>query len=169
MALTRRMLKELGLESEVIDKIMEQHGSTLSDMITKAEAEENQKKAVESAKAEWDKNPPKINVKETDEYKELDKKYSDLMLDTKLTANKVQDKYRDFVRSKLPADKSFDEGIKAVQEEYPEFFSSDEPKKEGGENLPKKPTLSGGTPTKDDKPVDEVEKAKSAFARAFGK
>ena len=170
MALTRRFLKELGIEAEAVDKILEEHGKTFDGMITKSQAEDDQKKAIEDAKKVWDAEPKKINVKETEEYKELDKKYSDLLIDTKLTQNKVRDKYRAFVREKLPTDKPFEEGIKAVQGEFPEFFEEEEKKDEDeGKKDKPKPKLGGGAsdPKKDNPSDTEEESVKKAFLSAF--
>lgn len=165
MAFTRRYLKELGIEDDAIDKIMSEHGKSIEGMITKTESEDAVKKAVDEAKKGWDANYKP--VKETDEYKELDKKYSELVLGNQLTSAKVKEKYKDFVRGKLPADKSFEEGIKAVKESYPEFF--DEEKKDEPKDEPKnKPALGGGNNPKNDPPTDsEADIIKKAFADAF--
>lgn len=165
MAFTRRYLKELGIEDEAIDKIMSEHGKSIEGMITKTESEEAVKKAVTDARTDWDANHKVVPVKESDEYKELDKKYQEMLLGNQLTGAKVKDKYRDFVKGKLPADKSFEDGIKAVKEEFPEFFDSEEP---APKEEPKgKPSLGGGNPPKNDPPVTEAEKVKKAFADAF--
>lgn len=164
MAFTRRYLKELGLEDEAIDKIMAEHGKSIEGMITKTESEEATKKAVETARTDWDASHKVVPVKESDEYKELDKKYNELVLGNQLASAKVKDKYRDFVKGKLPADKSFEDGIKAVKEEYPEFFDADEqPKADPPKN---KPSL-GGDPPKSDPPVSEADLIKKAFNEAF--
>jgi hypothetical protein len=165
MALTRRYLKELGLEDDAIDKIMAEHGKSIEGMITKTESEDAVKKAVDTAKAGWDADHKPIIVKESDEYKELDKKYQELMLGNQLTGAKVKDKYRDFVKGKLPSDKSFEDGIKAVKDEYPEFFDADDPPKN---DPPKnKPSVGGGETPKTDPQLTEEEKIKKAFADAF--
>lgn len=164
MAFTRRYLKELGLEDEAIDKIMAEHGKSIEGMITKTESEDAVKKAVEDAQKGWDANHKTVPVKESDEYKELDKRYNELVLGNQLASAKVKDKYRDFVKGKLPADKSFEDGIKAVKEEYPEFFDADEqPKADPPKN---KPSL-GGDPPKNDPPVSEADLIKKAFSEAF--
>lgn len=164
MAFTRRYLKELGLEDEAIDKIMAEHGKSIEGMITKTESEEATKKALEEAKAGWDANHKP--VMESDEYKELDRKYQDLMLGNQLTSAKVKEKYRDFVKGKLPTDKSFEDGIKAVKDEFPEFFDEES---EEGKNPPKnKPALGGGISPKDETPPSsEADIIKKAFADAF--
>ena len=164
MAFTRRYLKELGLEDEAIDKIMAEHGKSIEGMITKTESEEVTKKAVETARTDWDASHKVVPVKESDEYKELDKKYQELMLGNQLTGAKVKDKYRDFVKGRLPADKSFEDGIKAVKEEYPEFFDAEEQPKAEPKN---KPSLAGGATPKDEPPVSEADIIKKAFSEAF--
>ena len=166
MAFTRRYLKELGLEDEAIDKIMAEHGKSIEGMITKSESEDAVKRAVDEAKSGWDANHKTVPVKESDEYKELDKKYNELVLGNQLVSAKVKEKYKDFVKGKLPSDKPFEEAIKAVKDEYPEFFDTDEPPKP--EPPKNKPTLGGGNNPKNDPPVDnEVEKAKKDFLESF--
>ena len=162
MAFTRLYLKELGLEDEAIDKIMAEHGKSIEGMITKTESEEATKKAVETARTDWDASHKVVPVKESDEYKELDKKYQEMVLGNQLASAKVKDKYRDFVKGKLPADKSFEDGIKAVKEEFPEFFDSEEQK----EQPKNKPSL-GGEPPKNDPQLSEADLIKKAFSEAF--
>jgi hypothetical protein len=165
MALTRRFLKEMGLEDETIDRIMAEHGKTIENMITKSESEEAVKKAVEDAQKGWDANHKPVVIKESEEYRELDKRYNELVLGNQLTSAKVKEKYKDFVRGKLPADQSFDDGIKAVKEQFPEFFEAEEPPK--NEPPKSKPSLVGGNTPKTDPPLTEEEKAKKEFADAF--
>ena len=88
MAFTRRYLKELGIEDDAIDKIMSEHGKSIEGMITKSESEEAVKKAVDDAKAGWDADHKVVPVKESDEYKELDKKYQEMVLGNQLTGAK---------------------------------------------------------------------------------
>lgn len=164
MAFNRRYLKELGLEDEAIEKIMAEHGKSIEGMITKTESEEATRKALEEAKSGWDASHKP--VKESDEYKELDKKYQDLVLGNQLTSAKVKDKYRDFVKGKLPADKSLEDGIKAVKDEFPEFFEEEE--KEIKDAPKNKPALGGGFSPKDETPPSsEADIIKKAFADAF--
>lgn len=161
MAFTRRFLKEVGLEDEAIDKIMAEHGKSIEGMITKSESEESVKKAVEEAKTGWDANHKVTPVKESDEYKELDKKYNELVLGNQLTSARVKDKYRDFVKGRLSADKPFEESIKAVKDEFPEFFDEEkEPPKA-------KPSFGEGNPPRTETPLSEEDIIKKAFSDAF--
>lgn len=162
MALTRRMLKELGLEDESIEKIMAEHGKVMEGMTTKAQAEEDRKKALEDFAQKWEEEHKPVKVEDSEAYKALEKKYSDLQLDINLKSAKVKDKYRDFVKSKLSTEVPFDEGIKAIKEEYSEFFD-DEPKTEPL----KKPALGGNFKTQGEGGESEAEKFKKAFESAF--
>lgn len=74
----------------------------------------------------------------------------------------MKDKYRDFVKSKLSTDKPFEESIKAIREEYSEFFD-DEQKTEPL----KKPALGGNFKTQGEGGESEAEKFKKAFESAF--
>ena len=161
MAFTRRYLKELGIEDDAIDKIMAEHGKSIEGMITKTESEDAVKKAVEDAQKGWDANHKVTPVKESDEYKELDKKYQELVLGNQLTGARVKDKYRDFVKGRLSADKTFEESIKAVKDEFPEFFEEEkEPPKA-------KPSFGEGNPPRTETPLSEEDTIKKAFADAF--
>lgn len=162
MALTRRMLKELGIEDESIEKIMSEHGKVMEGMTTKAQAEEDRKKALEEFAQKWEEEHKPVKVEDSEAYKALEKKYSELQLDVNLKGAKVKDKYRDFVKSKLSTDKPFEESIKEVKEEYAEFFD-DEPKTDP----PKKPAVGGSFKTPGDGGESEAEKFKKAFESAF--
>ena len=166
MALTRRMLKELGLEDESIEKIMSEHGKVMEGMTTKAQAEENIKKALEEFQTKWETEHPPVQVKDTAEYKELEQKYNNFVFDTQLKNAKVKDKYVEFVKSKLSKEKPFEEAIKDVQSEYAEFFESEKE----NDTRTNKPSITGGSPVKDKETEtpSEVEKLKADFAKAFG-
>lgn len=165
MAFTRRYLKELGIEDDAIDKIMAEHGKSIEGMVTKSESEDAVKKAVETAKSDWDAGHKVIPVKESDEYKELDKRYNELVLGNQLTSAKVKEKYRDFVKGRLPSDKSFEDGIKAVRDEFPEFFDSEEEQK--NEPPKSKPSVGGAESPKNEPQITEADIARKAFADAF--
>ena len=61
---------------EKVDKIMSLWGRGIDDgFVTKSAAKEAEKSAIEAAKAEWEKNLPKVNVAETPEYKALQSEF----------------------------------------------------------------------------------------------
>ena len=155
------MLKELGLEEEAIEKIMSEHGKVMEGMTTKAQAEEERKKALEEFTKKWEEEHKPIVVKDSEDYKALEKKYADLKLDIDLKGAKVKDKYKDFVLSKLAKDKPFEEAIKEVQAQYSEFFDVEtDPKK-------RTPSIKNKEDKDDKEDPSEEDKIKEAFAKAF--
>lgn len=166
MALTRRMLKELGLEEESIEKILAEHGRVIEGMTTKAQAEEDKKNALDEFQKKWEKEHPQIEVKETDAYKELETKYNNMVFDAQIKSAKVKDKYVDIVKSKISHDEPFEDAIKKVKDEYSEFFESDEPANppKGGEP---KPTVGAKTPKEEGGEPTEADKIKAQFGMAF--
>jgi len=166
MALNRRFLKECGIEEEIADKIMSEYGKAFEGMIPKSQAEEESKKALEDFQQKWEKDHPKVEVKDTDAYKDLESKYNDLVFDGQMRSAKVKEKYKDFVKSKLSKDKPFEESIKEIKAEYAEFFESDEPMPEKKGNEPK-PTVGGQTQKEGGNEPTEADKLKAEFAKAF--
>lgn len=166
MALNRRFLKECGIEEEIADKIMSEYGKAFENMIPKSQAEEDSKKALEDFQQKWEKDHPKVEVKDTDAYKDLESKYNDLIFDGQMRSAKVKDKYKDFVKSRIAKDKPFEESIKEIKAEYAEFFESDEPMPEKKGNEPK-PTVGGQTQKEGGNEPTEAEKLKAEFAKAF--
>lgn len=125
MALTRGMLREMGLEQEQIDRIMNAHGGTMADMVTRAEAEELSKKNVEQAKTEWEKANPVRKFSDFEEYKKLKNDYDSLLHTEQLRGAKVKQKYFDIVKGKTDFE-HFDESIKKLKTDFGEFFEEDE-------------------------------------------
>lgn len=166
MALNRRFLKECGIEEEIADKIMSEYGKAFENMIPKSQAEEDSKKALEDFQQKWEKDHPKVEVKDTDAYKDLESKYNDLVFDGQMRSAKVKEKYKDFVKSKIAKDKPFEESIKEIKAEYAEFFESDEPMPEKKGNEPK-PTVGGQTQKEGGNEPTEADKLKAEFAKAF--
>ena len=136
------------------------------NMIPKSQAEEDSKKALEDFQQKWEKDHPKVEVKDTDAYKDLESKYNDLVFDGQMRSAKVKEKYKDFVKSKIAKDKPFEESIKEIKAEYAEFFESDEPMPEKKGNEPK-PTVGGQTQKEGGNEPTEAEKLKAEFSRAF--
>lgn len=166
MALNRRFLKECGIEEEIAEKIMSEYGKSFENMIPKSQAEEDSKKALEDFQQKWEKDHPKVEVKDTDAYKDLESKYNDLVFDGQMRSAKVKEKYKDFVKSKIAKDKPFEESIKEIKAEYAEFFESDEPMPEKKGNEPK-PTVGGQTQKEGGNEPTEADKLKAEFAKAF--
>lgn len=166
MALTRRMLKEMGLEQDQIDRIMDAHGGTMSDMITKAEAEEMASKSVEQAKAEWQKSLPKERkYDDFDEYKQLKAELDGIRQTEALRGAKVKDKYFDLIRGKVDFTK-FDESIQNIKKDYAELFEPEAPQ-QSEQTPPKQPFPAFGAPAGQDSPPDPQKAAEEQIRKAF--
>lgn len=151
---------------EKTDKIMSLWGRGIDDgFVTKSAAKEAEKSAIEAAKAEWEKNPPKVNVAETPEYKALQSEFDGYK--AKETARNsdtykdVKPKFFDEVYGKVDRSegaKPEAEQIAELKKNFEEFFNPADPE-------PKKPTFGGrtdGTMPKGD------EGALAAMKKAWG-
>ena len=95
MSLTRKLLKDLGIESEAIDKIIEEHRGTVDSLKDELD---NLRTEIESAKeVEKELNKLKDEAQKKDSYKEkyddLKKEYDKFKADTegeKVTARKSE-------------------------------------------------------------------------------
>ena len=67
MAFTRKALAGLGLNEELIEKVMTLHGTSMSDFVPKSEL----KTKIDEAVAEAQKNAPAPNIKESEANKAL--------------------------------------------------------------------------------------------------
>ena len=117
---------------ERLDRIMSMRGKDLDDgYVTKALAKESTDSAVEAAKAEWEKNAPKPNILESEEYKALRGEYDAYKArqnakgseDYKEVNQKYFDMVYDMVDRKEGA-KAEAEQIAEIKEKYPEMFSA---------------------------------------------
>lgn len=150
---------------ERTDQIFSLYGRALEDSyITKNAAEAAQNAAIESARKEWEKNIPKVNVLETPEYKELQGQFDGYK--AKQTARNSEE-FRE-VKSKF-FDRVYDlidraDGAKPVTEQladlkknYEEYFNSAEPA----------PKPQFGSKTEGSMPKGD-EGAVAAFSNAWG-
>ena len=151
---------------ERADQIFSLYGRALDDgYVTKKAAETAQNSAIESARKEWEKNIPKVNVLETPEYKELAGQFEGYK--AKQTARnseefkEVKSKFFDRVYDLIDrADgaKPVSDQLAALKKDYEEYFVS-EPQ------ATPKPQF--GAPTKGEMPKGE-EGAVAAFQNAWG-
>ena len=151
---------------ERIDQVFSLYGRALEDSyVTKNAAEAAQNAAIESARKEWEKNIPKVNVLETPEYKELQGQFEGYK--AKQTARNSEE-FRD-VKGKF-FDRVYDlidraDGAKPVSEQlaelkkdYEEYFNPADP-------APSKPQF--GAKTQGTMPKGE-EGAVAEFSNAWG-
>lgn len=165
--LTKILSDENLTPEERADQIFSLYGRSLDDgYVTKGAAEAAQKAALETAKEAWIKEQPKVNVKETPEYLDLQKQYDGYR--AKQTAlgsadfAEVKPKFRDRVYDLLDhADgaKPVNEQISELKKEYEEYFI------QNGTPAPQKPQFGakpeGSIPTGN-------EGAIAAFQNAWG-
>ena len=151
---------------ERADQIFSLYGRALDDgYVTKKAAETAQKAALDTAKAEWEKNVPKVNVLETEEYKKLQGEFDGYK--SKMTARTSEDfrevkpKFFDRVYDLIDRSdgaKPVTEQLAALKKDFEEYFTAAEP-------TPQKPQF--GAPTKGEMPKGD-EGAVAAFTNAWG-
>ena len=151
---------------ERVDQVFSLYGRALEDSyVTKNAAEAAQNAAIESARKEWEKNQPKPNVLESDEYKKLQGEYEGYK--SRQTARnsdefkEIKPKFFDRVYDLIDrADgaKPVTEQLAALKKDYEEYFIAADP-------TPNKPQFGAkpeGTMPKGD------EGAVAAFTNAWG-
>lgn len=150
---------------ERVDQVFSLYGRSLDDgYVTKKAAEAAQKSALDTAKAEWEKNIPKVNVLETEEYKKLQGEFEGYK--SKMTARTSEDfrevkpKFFDRVYDLIDRSdgaKPVTEQLAALKKDFEEYFTAAEPTQ--------KPQF--GAPTKGEMPKGD-EGAIAAFQNAWG-
>lgn len=150
---------------ERADQIFSLYGRALDDgYVTRKAAEAAQKAAIDTAKEEWEKNAPKVNVIETEEYKKLQGEFDGYK--AKQTARnseefrEVKPKFFDRVYDlvdRSDGSKPVTEQLAALRKDYEEYFVSAEPT----------PKPQFGAPTKGEMPKGD-EGAVAAFQSAWG-
>ena len=151
---------------ERTDQIFSLYGRSLDDgYVTKKAAEAAQKAALDTAKAEWEKNVPKVNVLETEEYKKLQGEFDGYK--SKMTARNSEDfrevkpKFFDRVYDLIDRSdgaKPVNEQLAALKKDFEEYFTA-------AEQPTPKPQF--GAPTKGEMPKGD-EGAVAAFTNAWG-
>lgn len=125
MAFTRKALAGLGLNEELIEKVMTLHGTSMSDFVPKSEL----KSKIDEAVAEAQKNAPAQNIKESDDYKALQADFDSykkkIETSSELKKGGVKEKFIDNVYSLLTEDKPASEQLDAIREQYEEYFDSE--------------------------------------------
>lgn len=122
MAFTRKSLAGLGLNEEMIEKVMTLHGTSMADFIPKSEL----KSKIEEAVAEAQKNAPAPNIKDSDDYKALQASFDSykkkIETSSELKKGGVKEKFIDNVYSLLTDDKPAAEQLDTIREKYEEYF-----------------------------------------------
>ena len=151
---------------ERADQIFSLYGRALDDgYITKNAADAAQTAAIESARKEWEKNAPKVNVLETEEYKKLQGEFDGYKSrqnarnseEFKEIKPKFFDRVYDLI-DRADGAKPVTEQLAALKKDYEEYFIAETP-------APSKPQFGAkpeGTMPKGD------EGAVAAFQNAWG-
>ena len=100
MSFSRKSLKDAGLSEEQIDKVFALHTSSVADMVSKSDVQAQ----IDTAVAESAKNQ-KYDATQSDEYKALQGKYSELEALGSDEFNVVKKPYKEMVWSKLDQDR----------------------------------------------------------------
>ena len=166
---TRPKLLEI-LQDEAIDnderlnRIMALRGRDLDDgYVTKAAAREDRDSAVEQAKAEWEKNQPKPNIKESEEYKNLENEYAGYksMQEAKDSEDykDVKGKFFETVYGMVNRGEGaapVADQMTAIREKWPEYFNA--PAQEVPKNTPQFSQNPGRTGTNPESEEDKLAK-----------
>lgn len=122
MAFTRKSLAGLGLNEELIEKVMTLHGTSMADFIPKSEL----KTKIDEAVADAKKNAPAPNIKDSEDYKNLQKEFDGykrkVETSAELKKGGVKEKFLDNVYSMLDDKKPAAEQLDAIREQYEEYF-----------------------------------------------
>ena len=150
---------------ERLDRIFSLRGRDLDEgYVTKTAAKAAQDNAIEQAKTDWEKNLPKPDIKESDEYKALYGEYANYkaMQDAKSSDDfkDVKGKFFDTVYKMIDrADgaKPVSEQLTEIRKNYEEYFTNSEK-----QNLPQFSQNPGRTGTNLESEEDKLYKTLSA-------
>ena len=166
---TRKALNDImandGLTPEQrTEQVMSLYGRALDDgYISKGAAQTAQETALNNAKADWEKNQVKPNVKESDEYKALQGEYAAYRTMQSARSSEdfkeVKPKFFETVYGMIERGdgaKPVAEQLAGIRKDYEEYFTQQE--------APKKPNF--GAPTEGSMPKGN-ESAVEAFTKAW--
>ena len=131
-AVTKIMADESLTAEQRTEQIMSLYGRALDDgYISKGAAQTAQETALNNAKSDWEKNLPKVNVKESDEYKALAGEYESYrtMQSARGTDDYKQVKPKFFetvygMVDRKDGAKPVKEQLEEIQKNYEEYFQA---------------------------------------------
>lgn len=148
---------------ERLDKIMSLRGRDLDEgYVTKVAAKEDKDQAIAEAKTEWEKNIPKPNIKESDEYKALQNEYAGYKT---MQEAKGSEDYKD-VKGKFfetvygmvnhgEGSEPVADQMAKIKEQWPEYFAKSTPA-EPPKNTPQYSQNPGRTGTNQESEEDKL-------------
>ena len=127
---------------ERLDKIMSMRGRDLDDgYVTKAAAREDKDQAVNDARAEWEKNQPKPDIKASEEYKALETQFNGYKAMQEARGSDdfkdVKGKFFETVYGMVKREDGaapVNEQMAKLREDWPEYFTT--PAQEPPKNTP---------------------------------
>lgn len=157
---------------ERLDRIMSLRGRDLDDgYVTKSAAKAAQDSAIEQAKAEWEKNLPKPNITESDEYKALQSEYAGYKAMQEAKSSEdfagVKPKFFETVYGMVDRKEGaqpVSEQLAEIRRNYEEYFAPQTDPARGGEqpkNTPQYSQQPGRTGTNPDSEEEKLFKALS--------
>lgn len=166
---TRKALSDImandGLTPEQrTEQVMSLYGRALDDgYISKSAAQTAQETALNNAKADWEKNLPKFDAKESEEYKKLQNDFDSYrtMQNARTSEDykEVKGKFFETVYGMIDRNegaKPVKEQLAGIRENYEEYFTA-----------PPQPKPQFGAPTQGSMPKGE-ESAVEQFTKAWG-
>lgn len=149
---------------ERINRIMSLRGRDLDDgYISKSAAKAAQDSAIEQAKGEWEKNIPKPNIMESDEYKALQGEYAGYKAmqearasdDFKGVKGKFFEQVYGMIDRKQDA-KPVSEQIAGIKADWPEYFAEESAGGDQPKNTPQFSKQPGHTGTNPESEEDKL-------------
>lgn len=123
MAFTRKALAGLGLNEDLVEKVMTLHGTSMADFIPKSEL----KTKIDEAVADAQKNTPVPNIKDSEDYKSLQADFErykkKIETSEELKKGGVKEKFIDNVYSLLAEGQPASDQLDAIREKYEEYFA----------------------------------------------
>lgn len=129
------ILKDENLSPEErTEQIYSLYGRSVEDgFVSKGAAKLAQESALEQAKAEWEKNLPKPDVKESDEYKTLSSEFASYKAMQEARASEaykdVKGKFFETVYGMIDKSKDVPEQLAQIRTQYEEYFNPAEAEK----------------------------------------
>lgn len=120
MAFSRKFLTDHGVPEDQVDAIMAERNRTLVDYVPKSDVQTQIDEALKNVK------PPEINVKEAQEYKDLESQFTDFKARTEARNSDawkaVKPKFFDTVYDSIDREKDINEQFEAMRKDYEEYF-----------------------------------------------
>ena len=154
--------EDLSLDDR-LDKIMSLRGRDLDDgYVSRSAAKADREQAIEKAKEEWEKALPKPDIKASEEYKAIENEFAGYKAMQEARGSEVfkgvKPKFFETVYGMFNgSDKPEDERMSAIREQWPEYFTEEQPAKAAEpKNTPQFSQQPGRTGTNPESEEDKI-------------